>query len=132
MRCWLLLRPWRISVSTVEMIRPARPPRGKPGTPPPSGPKSCPINPANTGGRGDDPTRPDPAVQARDVVVVEIEILADQLGQHVVRGLDRLVIEQPVGLLDRSQCLQRVGRNPRQHPLALGLQAPLTVGLLAR
>ena len=43
------------------------------------------------------------AMQPRDAVVVDVEVLADQLAQQPVRLADRLVVKQPVGPLDGPQ-----------------------------
>ena len=64
--------------------------------------------------------------------LIDVEVLADQLAEQIVRRLDLLVIEQPLRLLDREQRSLRVLRDPGQHPLALSLQTPLAVRLHSR
>lgn len=54
-------------------------------------------------------------MQARDAVLVDIEVLADQLPQQIVRGLHRLVMEPPIGLLNRLHRPLGVLRHPGQH-----------------
>src|SRR5215210_8386519 len=82
--------------------------------------------------RRDDPARRGSAMQPRDAVIVDVEVLADQLAQQSVRLTDALVCEQTAGLLDRSQGTFGVLGDPSEHPLALGLLAPPAVRLLAR
>src|SRR5208282_6883163 len=78
------------------------------------------------------PPRLGPAVQRGNAVLIDIEVLPDQLAEQLPCSLDRLVLQQPVGLLDREQRALRVLRYPGQHPLPLRLDPPLTVRLLTR
>jgi len=43
-----------------------------------------------------DPPRPRPAVQPRNAVVRDVEVLAGQLAQEPLRGGDLVIVEQPV------------------------------------
>ena len=70
------------------------------------------------------------AMQPRHAVIVDVEVLADQLAQQPVRVGDPLVVEQPVGLLDRPQRPLGVLGDPGEHPLALGPLPPATIRLL--
>jgi hypothetical protein len=80
---------------------------------------------------GADPVRASPAMKPRNTVLIGVEVLADQLAQQVVRGLDLLVLEQSVRPLDGLQRPLSVLRDPGEHPLALGLLPPATLRLLA-
>ena len=60
--------------------------------------------------------------------MIDLEVLADQLAQQIVRRFDRLILEQPVGLLDGRQCPLGVLRHPGQHPLTLSLLPPRASG----
>src|ERR1035438_895601 len=71
-------------------------------------------------------------MKPRNTVLVDVEILADQLTQQLVRGLDLLVVKRPVRLLDGLQRPLGVLRDPGEHPLALGLLPPTTLRLLTR
>ncbi len=82
--------------------------------------------------RRDDPIWPRPAGQPRDPVLIDIEVLADQLPQQLVRREDRRVLKQPIGLLDGLQRALGILSHPAQHPLALALDTPPAVRLLAR
>ena len=82
--------------------------------------------------RRDDPPLPGTAMQPRDAVIVDIEVLTQQLTQEPVSLGDCLIIDQPLGLLDRAQRPLGVLRDPGQHPLPLGLDPPATIRLLRR
>ncbi len=69
-------------------------------------------------------------MQPRDTVVIDVEVLADQIAQQPVRVGDALVVKQPVSPLDGTQRALGVLRDTRQHPLALGLLTPATIGLV--
>src|ERR1039458_1414393 len=71
-------------------------------------------------------------MKPRNTVLVDVEILADQLTQQLVRGLDLVVVKRPVRLLDGLQRPLGVLRDPGEHPLALGLLPPTTLRLLTR
>jgi hypothetical protein len=71
-------------------------------------------------------------MKPRNTVLVDVEVLADQLAQQIVSGLDLLVLEQPVRPLDGLQRPLGVLRDPGEHPLALGLLPPATLRLLTR
>jgi hypothetical protein len=71
-------------------------------------------------------------MKPRHTLLVDVEVLADQLAQQIMRGLDLLVLEQPVRVLDGLQRPLGVLRDPGKYPLALGLLPPATLRLLTR
>ena len=79
----------------------------------------------------DDPICAGAAMQPRDAVVVDVEVLADQVAQQPVRLGEALIGEQPVGVLDGLQRALGVLGDPREHPLALGPLTPAAIGLLS-
>jgi hypothetical protein len=81
---------------------------------------------------GEDPVFGGATAQARDVVLVQLEVLADQLSQQRSRLRHRHGGSQLRDALERAQRPLRVLRHPRQQPLSRRLRAPLTVRLLAR
>jgi hypothetical protein len=82
--------------------------------------------------RRDDPIGARAAMQARDAGFVDVEVLADQLAQQPVGRADALVPEQIFDPLDGAQRALGVHGHAGEHPLALGLLAPATVGLVVR
>src|SRR4051794_10758321 len=76
----------------------------------------------------DDPVGPRSAMQPRDAILVDVEVLADQLAQQPMRLADALVVEQAIGLLDRLQGALGVLGDTGQHPLALAALAPAAIG----
>jgi hypothetical protein len=81
---------------------------------------------------GDDAALPRAVVKARDPVRVDVEVLADQLAQQVVRLVNCFVSQEAIGPLDGEQAALGVLRDARQHPLALSVLAPAAVRLLIR
>jgi hypothetical protein len=69
----------------------------------------------------DDPVGARAPMQARNAVVVDVEVLADQLAQQAMSVGNALVTEQPVRLLDRLLRALGVPRDPCQHSLPLSL-----------
>src|SRR5438128_1115915 len=82
--------------------------------------------------RRDDPVATGPTMQARHAVLVDVEVLADQFAQQLVRRLRHIIIEQPRRPLDRGQRPLGILGHPGEHPLPLGFLPPATIRLLAR